>query len=318
MIKALKCLLLIATCALAIFLIVNIDPYSDAFITNIMMSSHLNIQDGNKYEIKENFDFVSEVDEYTPYSYNDLLNIIYTAINKGWDRFTFYCASEYSECINDITKISDDETLLTHINNFVHPFNSFTNLKTIVASTGEITIEINYLYNAEQIAKIENKVDQIIKDQINTYDSPSTKIKAIHDYIVSNTQYDVERNTTGDSNYLSYLAYGPLFDGYATCSGYTDLMAIFLDKFGIKNYKVATTADRISNSNNGHIWNAVYLDGEWLHLDLTWDDPVSDGDVNYITHSYFLISTEKLIILDEGLVKVEDHNFDRSVYTELK
>ncbi len=272
----------------------------------------------NDYYRDYSFSYAKNTTKFIPENKKDIINIYYTIVNSGMTDFTFYCPKEYTNCISDVNDVANDQNTISNLNNFVHPFNSFTNLKTIVASTGEITIEINYLYNAEQIAKIENKVDQIIKDQINTYDSPSTKIKAIHDYIVSNTQYDVERNTTGDSNYLSYLAYGPLFDGYATCSGYTDLMAIFLDKFGIKNYKVATTADRISNSNNGHIWNAVYLDGEWLHLDLTWDDPVSDGDVNYITHSYFLISTEKLIILDEGLVKVEDHNFDRSVYTELK
>ena len=318
MMKLLKGVLLIISIVLAIYLVINIDSFSNSFIENVMTSNHLSIQEGNQFEIEDNFDFVSSTDNFTPYSYNDLTNIIYTIINKGWDKFTFYCASEYTECVNDITKISDDETLLTHINNFVHPYNSFTNLKTILSSTGEITIEVNYLYNGEQIAKIENKVNQIIEEQINSFDDDTTKIKTIHDYIVSNTQYDVERNKTGDSQYLSYLAYGPLFQGYATCSGYTDLMAIFLNKFGIKNYKVATTADRISNSNNGHIWNSVYLDGKWLHSDLTWDDPVSEGDVNFITHSYFLIPTDKLVLLDEVGVKVEDHNFDRSIYTELK
>ena len=318
--KIIGFVLLIASIALSIFLLINIDNYSNIFIDKVMTSNHLSIQNGNQFEVTDSFDFVSGTEEFTPYSYQDLINIIYTVINKGWDKFTFYCANEYTECINDITKISDDETLLTHINNFVHPYNSFTNIKTSVVSTGEITIEVSYLYDGSQIAKIENEVDKIIKEQINTYDDDTAKIKTIHDYIVSNAQYDIERNTTGDSKYLSYLAYGPLFEGYATCSGYTDLMSIFLYKFGIKNYKVATTADRISNSNNGHIWNAVYLDGKWVHLDLTWDDPISSGstDINYITHSYFLISTEKLVLLDEGVVKVEDHNFDRSVYTELK
>ena len=39
-----------------------------------------------------------------------------------------------------------------------------------------------------------------------------------------------------------------------------------------------------------------------------------EGDVNFITHSYFLIPTDKLVLLDEVGVKVEDHNFDRSIY----
>ena len=56
-----------------------------------------------------------------------------------------------------------------------------------------------------------------------------------HNYIIENTTYDVERSDNGVINYKSDTAYGPLFEHQAICSGYTDLMAIFLDKFGIKN-----------------------------------------------------------------------------------
>lgn len=74
---------------------------------------------------------------------------------------------------------------------------------------------------------------------------------------------------------------------YATCNGYTDLMAIFLTKIGFNNFKVATTPDEISYSTTGHIWNAVYLNDEWLHIDLTWDDPVSSDGKDYLFHTYF-------------------------------
>ena len=64
--------------------------------------------------------------------------------------------------------------------------------------------------------------------EINSSDSLYDQIKTMHDYIINHTKYDVDRNENGESKYLSYLAYGPLFEGYATCNGYTDLMAIFL------------------------------------------------------------------------------------------
>ena len=37
-----------------------------------------------------------------------------------------------------------------------------------------------------------------------------------------------------------------------------DLMAIFLTKFGVKNFKVASDT---------HVWNAVNVNGEWLTCD---------------------------------------------------
>ena len=76
----------------------------------------------------------------------------------------------------------------------------------------------------------------------------------------------------------------------------------FLDKLNIINYKI---------SNSEHIWNLVYLDGKWYHLDLTWDDPISDVNINRDT--YFLITTSELEELNDGT-----HKFDKSIYTEAK
>ena len=31
---------------------------------------------------------------------------IYSTLNNGWETFTFYCPDEYTECLNDVDKIS--------------------------------------------------------------------------------------------------------------------------------------------------------------------------------------------------------------------
>ena len=132
------------------------------------------------------------------------------------------------------------------------------------------------------------------------------KIMKVHDYIINNTRYDIERNETGTSQYRSNNAYGTLFEGYAICGGYADTMAIFLTKMGFKNFKIASTT---------HVWNAVFIDGKWLHLDLTWDDPVDDTGNDYLYHKYFLVSTETLKDEDGNYA---EHNFDQSIYLEFK
>ena len=129
------------------------------------------------------------------------------------------------------------------------------------------------------------------------------KIKIIHDYIIDNAEYDkLKYENKNDTTYKSNTAYGVLVQGYGTCNGYADAMAIFLDKLNIINYKI---------SNSEHIWNLVYLDGKWYHLDLTWDDPISDVNINRDT--YFLITTSELEELNDGT-----HKFDKSIYTEAK
>lgn len=42
-----------------------------------------------------------------------------------------------------------------------------------------------------------------------------------------------------------------------------------------------------------HAWNMVQLDGNWYHLDLTWDDPVGVQD-SKIRYSYYLKTDEEL------------------------
>ena len=82
-------------------------------------------------------------------------------------------------------------------------------------------------------------------------------------------------------------------------------MALVLYRLGLDNYKVAS---------NTHVWNAVFLDGEWLHLDLTWDDPVSeDRSKNNLLHKFFLIDTPTLESFD-----IKDHTYSKAIYRELK
>ena len=296
------------------FITINYDKYSD-FLANKITDSHtIIIQDKNEYAKEDDFSFIGRNKDYIPYSYNDLLDIVYTTINNGWNTFTFYCPSEYADCINDMEEISRDDVTLTHINNYVHPYNSFTILSTSMAESGEITLKVQHVYNDEQIKAIDLEIDRIMSLIIKKDKSAYDNIKAIHDYIINNTKYD--QSTIEDETQTSSIAYGALFDHLATCNGYTDTMAIFLNKLGVKNFKIATTENDLHNSSTGHIWNAVYLDGKWLHMDLTWDDPVSNTGEDILYHKYFLVSTEEMQKADAGEVNIEEHNFNVKYYPE--
>ena len=117
---------------------------------------------------------------------------------------------------------------------------------------------------------------------------------------VSIDELKKETENINDKTYRSNTAYGVLIEHYGICSGYSDAMALFLDKMNIINYKI---------SNDQHVWNLVYLDGTWLHLDLTWDDPVSDKNIT--RDNYFLITTNTLKKLDDNV-----HYFSNDLFPE--
>ena len=262
------------------------------------------IEPSNEYKKDYDFMFVERNDSYVPYSMNDIRNIFFSVINNGWDEFTFYCPSEYEDCVKDVQTISGNDVLLTDINNYASPFNSFTSIETTYDDSGEINIKLKKLYDENKIKEINNVVDTIIKENITDSMDDEKKIRVIHDYIINTTVYDKVRNDQGSSQYDSNTAYGTLIEHQAICSGYADAMELFLNKFGIKNYKIASKT---------HVWNAVFINGQWLHLDLTWDDPVSDrGPI--LDHKYFLINNDQLVKSDDD--NLETHNFNKTVYLE--
>ncbi len=287
-------------------IVLNIDMIFDKVKDFVYSQPELIIKPANDYTKKDKYEFVKQVDEYVPYNYDDLVNIFYSILNQGWDEFTFYCPAQYSECLSDIEKLSYDEVLLSDINNFVHPYNSYSTVKTLYDDMGEITIKVKHLYSDEEIKKIDKTIDKIIEENVTYNMTDEEKIRVLHDYIVNNTRYDVTRANEGTSSYDSSRMLGLLYEHYSICSGYADTMAVILDKLGITNYKVASKS---------HVWNAVYLDGKWYHLDLTWDDPVSTSGKDILDHTYFLIDTSSLAeIMDND----DEHVFDKKIYSELK
>lgn len=300
-------------CLLSILVVLlNINKISDGLANVISKTSNATMVAKNAYYKDSNYAFVSNTNDFTPYGKQDLLNIIYTMINNGIENFTLYCPKEYTSCIDDAKTFTDDDDLLTHINNFVHPYNSILRIKTTIMASGEVHFKAIYLYSKEEIDKINVEVDRILLEINQNLDKEKehADIRAVHDYIINNTKYDLV-NKDEDKN---YLAYGALFNHSATCSGYTDLMAIFLSKMGYDNYKVATTG--VEEGQSGHVWNAVKIEDKWYHLDLTWDDPV-DEKANHLYHKYFLLTSEQLETADKNIASKE-HEFHPYIYLELK
>lgn len=258
----------------------------------------------NQYYRDYDFDFVQNTDKLEPTNRQELLNTFYTIINSGEEEFTFYCPDSYSSCLDEVEQIANDQDLLSHINNFVHPYNGFNHIETQYDSLGKVTVYIKKSYSKKQIQELESKIDELSQKLILPGDSDINNIRRVHDYIINHSIYDSNRSDYNITTYNSDIAYGPLFQGYGICGGYTDAMELFLEEMGIKSYKI---------SSDQHVWNAVYLDGKWVHLDLTWDDPVVSSGENLLEHNFFLIDTTTLLALEQT-----EHVFDQNIYSELK
>lgn len=134
-------------------------------------------------------------------------------------------------------------------------------------------------YDDEKIAELNAVADEAMA-RLDEDMTDLEKALVLHDFVAERCAYDWQTATTGKRPHDRVGdAYGALVEGNAVCQGYTMAYKLLLNRVGI----VSTTATGVN-----HIWNVLCLDGEWYHVDVTWDDPTPDrpGRARY---DYFLI-----------------------------
>lgn len=138
--------------------------------------------------------------------------------------------------------------------------------------------------NSIDIAK--KVINTIIKENMTEHD----KVKAIHDYIVLNCEYDYVDYINKSIPESSYRTYGVFEDKKAVCQGYCSAFNLLCDVAGIKSI---STSGTVKDSNELHSWNAVLIDNAIYYLDVTSNDPVPDkiGNVKY---TYFMLTEQEL------------------------
>jgi len=225
-----------------------------------------------------------------PYFYYQLSDIEKSAYKK-----LYTAIRDHKKEVKLGVQLNDDQ-----LNNiawiaFIYDANIF-DLDDLSSKTtkSETIIRIKYEYSTDTYtkmkAKLEKRADQIIAkltDKMSTYQ----KVKIIHDEIINNCEY-VLQGQEFDS------AYGALVNKKAKCTGYAHAFAYVCNRAGIK------TAFVIGDDGT-HIWNMVYINKKWYHIDLTWDDPVSNFTQN-TTYNYFLLSDKQITETQ----KIDDNDFE--------
>lgn len=146
---------------------------------------------------------------------------------------------------------------------------------TMHSSGGERTITYTpTLSSSSENAKITKKMKAAVKDivakALKTNDLKE-RAKILHDWLLENTYYSYEYSE----------AYGPLLYGTGLCEAYSKAYSYLCQSAGIVTYNVYGTGH-----GEGHMWTLVCIDGEWYHVDATFDDQ------NPISHEYFLIGSD--------------------------
>lgn len=153
------------------------------------------------------------------------------------------------------------------------------------SNTYTTTYTISYYTTRQQEQELTAKVNEALKSLALSSKTDYQKVKAIHDYICDNVDYDYD-NLKNDAYKIKFTAYGALCTGKAVCQGYAVLFYRMCKEAGLP-VRVITG---IGNDGK-HAWNIVKIGnntratGKYYNIDCTWD-----GQDAETYHTYFLLN----------------------------
>ncbi len=140
-----------------------------------------------------------------------------------------------------------------------------------------------YRFTADEISRMNaesekaaNEIMSMLTPDMDDYE----KLKFFHDYLVLNC----ENSTEGE--YVDTI-YGALVCKEALCEGYAKAFSYLCNLAGIENVIVT------GYTGVAHMWNMVKLNGNWYHVDVTWDNPDDELHKEFsdvILYQYFMVT----------------------------
>lgn len=124
--------------------------------------------------------------------------------------------------------------------------------------------------NAKLTKKMRAAVKDIVANALKISDLRE-RAKLLHDWLLEHTVYSYDYSE----------AYGPLVYGTGLCEAYSKAYSYLCQSAGICTYNVSGTGHT-----GAHMWTLVCINGEWLHVDATFDDQPT------ISYEYFLVGND--------------------------
>jgi len=120
-----------------------------------------------------------------------------------------------------------------------------------------------------------SSAEKIVSENITADMSDIEKVKILHDWVCEHTSYGND-----DPNAIEQRNDVGVFMGReVVCEGYTRTLNLLLNAADIETYYVGSS---------DHAWNIVKVNGNYFHVDATWDDGEN------VSHDWFLKSDREL------------------------
>ena len=168
-----------------------------------------------------------------------------------------------------------------------------TNTRTDDVSADPDIPDKRFLYPSYIVQSDNIRVTNIAAEVTYGLTDSTDKIRAINDYLVRNTVYDMASTTLEDrkkqdaltvlgTRYHQNTQYEPMGHFLAVCEGYSNTFAAIARAAGFETRYV-------SSQSMNHGWNHIFVNGSWKFMDITWNDPLPDRGPHADVFSFYFL-----------------------------
>lgn len=157
--------------------------------------------------------------------------------------------------------------------------------KTVYAGGSYCRFALEYSYNEDEMTQIGEAMEQAYQEVISLIPEGAEdydKVRIVYTYIIDNTEY----LPSDDDQSIA----GVFWKKNAVCAGYAGAVQYLLERLDVPCIYVDGSS---RDSEEGHAWNLVILDGDYYYVDAT------NGDQpDFLEGDAVLIEEHKTTILD--------------------
>ncbi|MCM1568489.1 MAG: fibronectin type III domain-containing protein [Roseburia sp.] len=166
-----------------------------------------------------------------------------------------------------------------------------------------ISIKFTYYDSASELKAVYEANVSSLLAQVNDSWTDMEKIVFINDYIATHCVYDEGALVDSPAPH-TYDAYGVLVNGLAVCQGYAEAFQDLMNRLDVP-------CELVTSRSLNHAWNMVLIGKDWYHVDVTWNDPISDL-IGRARHYYLLKSADWFQDTNKGKHNASDYVFSGS------
>lgn len=237
-------------------------------------------------------------------SVRTLYGLIDECIDKATeDEVTFEGLLSFREVFEGVCSYNED-----------HPEKFWLSSNSIMVfyENGKTTVAFNYRMDYETRVKAQDELEKKVNEIVSNAPSNATQFELeqyVHNYIVDNCEYDHESAASDNPGDNTGNVYGALIEGKAVCEGYSRAFQLLCKELGLECVNIYGTS-----KDENHMWNCIQIEGEWYHVDVTWDDPETEQE-DVVRYLFFNLNDENIgkdHQISEMYESISDDAFDNS------